>query len=546
MVRLDTKIKYILAAAAVILLAAITALSSGAQFARAAASSYSDVLDDLRKDSSFNVDDFPALDDDYRIYLIQIAEGEKGDLFVYTYQPCQLSRPLTATHLNMSLTDNVNDTELYGLTLLNETGVFVKYRVQGVTVRSNTSLRYYNISSIYRNYIEGIDDKPNSNNNVSEKAFPVGKLFYVMTQQNGSIAYNLDPKFVVQIINPVSSYITVENSDTGINTGLGLWNNYRKWQYTDLHYVAFSTDWDIDRLISATVHYSYCSGVVEDYDWLWWNVKDSVKYGEPDETTVNLECTESYDVTHKNLWSVFTLGKHTYTWDKIYSVNDFCADVGKNTSYDEGTLNAVRDTVAGREWVLMFSATERKVEKDSSLGFIYYDTYFTKVDEVTVLRLEFESDGIVYNLGAVSDKVSNSTYPEPTDTNNPDDGEQGFFEYLWHCIKAFFTGTATVKETVIAVAALLVGLVLVCVLGYIITALISIFVPALRPVLRSILNKVVWLVLKLVQGVLWLLLLLPRGIIALFKAIGNARALRKATAATADKPRKTKRRSKKK
>ena len=75
-----------------------------------------------------------------------------------------------------------------------------------------------------------------------------------MTQQDGTIVYNLDPTYVVQIIDPVSSYITVENSSMSGN--VSLWGSYRKYRYTDMHYVAFSTDWDIDRLVSATVHYT--------------------------------------------------------------------------------------------------------------------------------------------------------------------------------------------------------------------------------------------------------------------------------------------------
>ncbi len=470
------KIAFIIAVVFLVFLSVISGVGGNA-YAAFAESSYSNVLDDLRKDSEFRVDDFPAYDDDYRIYVINIAEGEKGNLYVYTYQPCQLSRPLSATHLNMSLTDSVNDTEIYGLTKLNETGVFVKYRVQGVTVASNKSLRYYNISSIYREYINGIDDIPSSNDNIiNEKAFPVAKLYYVMTQQDGSVVYSLDATYVVQIINPVSSYLTIENSDSGYNSGLGPFaNNYRKWQYTDLHYVAFSTDWDIDRLISATVYYSYCSGQLYDYDWTpWVDVKDGVEYGDAYETTVDLNYTESFDITHKDTWSIFTLSKHTYSWDKIYSVDDFYSTVCANSDYDKNGLKTVYETVSGREWVLMFAETERKEEKeDGAFGFIYYDTYFTKVDKVSVLRLEFETDGVVYNLGAVSDTVSNITYPSP---NAPDNGDRlGFWEYIWYCIKALLNGTASNWEIFVAVATFVICGVLAALLASAVSAIVSVF-----------------------------------------------------------------------
>lgn len=495
------KLIYALAAVivAIMLITSIIA-GGGADYVRAATSAYSNVLDDLRKDANFNVNDFPAHADDYRLYVIQIGEGANGDLFLYTYQPCQSSLPLTATHINMSLTDSVNDTELYDLELINATGVFAKYRVKGVTVRSNTVLRYYNISSIYRAWIEGIDDPPDTDNTINEKAFPVGKLFYVMTQQDGTIVYNLDPTYVVQIIDPVSSYITVENSSMSGN--VSLWGSYRKYRYTDMHYVAFSTDWDIDRLVSATVHYFYCPGEFTDNDFLWWDINSWTKYGDPVETNAELECTESYDVEYKNLWTVFTLSKHNYTWDKIYSVDDFCKDVAANTKYDDITLNAVQDKVSGREWVLLFNTTERREERENNAGFIYRKTYFTKVENVRVLRLEFESDGIFYNLGAVSDAVS-SPYPE-----EPDEKDPTFWEWLADLLHV---NVKTAKIIFVVVVGL-IGL--------------AIALPVLSAIFPVVGQVLLWLVKGIGYGFkylfigLWWLICLPfRGIIALIEKI---------------------------
>ena len=53
-----------------------------------ATSNYTNVLNDLQKDSDFHVVDYPKIESDYSLQLIQIAESSEGDLLVYIYQPC--------------------------------------------------------------------------------------------------------------------------------------------------------------------------------------------------------------------------------------------------------------------------------------------------------------------------------------------------------------------------------------------------------------------------------------------------------------------------
>ena len=69
--------------------------------------SYTDVLDDLRKDENFSPALYPEVADDYSLQVIQIAESQDRELFVYVYQPCQIVYPLVATDINMSLSDKV-------------------------------------------------------------------------------------------------------------------------------------------------------------------------------------------------------------------------------------------------------------------------------------------------------------------------------------------------------------------------------------------------------------------------------------------------------
>ena len=181
---------------------------------------YSSPLDDLSKDSNFNASEYLVVNDKYSIEVIQIAESENNELFVYTYQPCQDTYPLTATEINMSLSADVGcvvdddgnyvagsaTSKLYKLEFLNADGVFAKYKVSDFTV-SDDIVRYYTISTIYRDYIGDIDGSSGNDNTILSKAFAVGKQYAAITTENG-VSYackNID--FVV-IKNP-----SVQNSD---------------------------------------------------------------------------------------------------------------------------------------------------------------------------------------------------------------------------------------------------------------------------------------------------------------------------------------------
>ncbi len=70
---------------------------------------YTDVLADLQKDKNFNINDYPAIENNYSLQVITIAESTDGELFVYVYQPSANVKPLTATQINMSLTEDFSE-----------------------------------------------------------------------------------------------------------------------------------------------------------------------------------------------------------------------------------------------------------------------------------------------------------------------------------------------------------------------------------------------------------------------------------------------------
>ena len=104
--------------------------------ARAETSNFSSVLADLQKDSNFNFADYPENSKDYSIQVIQIAESKQGNLYLYTYQPCQNTLPLVATKINLSLSETADETRIYGLKQVSTWGVFCKYEIESVKVLS--------------------------------------------------------------------------------------------------------------------------------------------------------------------------------------------------------------------------------------------------------------------------------------------------------------------------------------------------------------------------------------------------------------------------
>lgn len=367
--------------------------------------SYTDVLDDLRKDENFSPALYPEVADDYSLQVIQIAESQDRELFVYVYQPCQIVYPLVATDINMSLSDKVgsivvddeevlgSDTSrLYGLTLINSQGVFVKYKVNGLTVGSDM-VRYYTISSIYRDYIEGVDGGLGNDNTKLSKAFAVGKQFAAMTTESGVSYACKDIDFVV-IKNPFVDFLAYGTYD-GFDLIFG------NVDYTDIHYIAFTPDRrQIDTLKEADVTYT-----TQPYTINGEGKDTGFSYGEKsDPQFITLTGDEQFGVD----------GHPEYTWKSIYTAQEFMATT---------TLTGEAKTqVENNQFVLVFLATKCSVQELSDLFQGHYQKVTgTKVSDVAILRLMFETNGITYNLGVVMDKQEGDEIAG----NRPDPAEVG-------------------------------------------------------------------------------------------------------------------------
>lgn len=104
-------------------------ITTAAQFplvAREESVTYSEVLDDLKKDTLFKTENYPTKAGDYSLQIIQLAESVNKELF----EPSGKAKDFKASSINISTTINDDISYLnYKLELLNSSGVFYKYKV---------------------------------------------------------------------------------------------------------------------------------------------------------------------------------------------------------------------------------------------------------------------------------------------------------------------------------------------------------------------------------------------------------------------------------
>lgn len=397
----NVRIKVSVAIFAFVLLICSFAVFVSPSVAYAAGTIYSDVLEDLRTDGSFSTEQYPAVADDYSLKVIQIAESSDKELFVYVYQPCGLSKKITASSINISLVprENISDVKNYKLRLLSSNGVFYKYLVEGLTVNTSTT-RYYTIPSILRPYDKTIDKGADYGNEVTEVVYEVAKEYCFSTINGEPFCRVLD----VETIEITDKFVGFVRYEDGYHP-LGWYSGA-----CDSHFVAFSTDRDIDRLLEADVYYTSQS-----YEWDrsfdWLNPVES--FGEKVDNYAYLTYEQKVEHTGGGWFAP------TYTWNRIQSVDEFIAgenieqDVYTGALFNVSVANKITDegmeALQNKQWVLRFVETAY-YSSNSDVGSMYKSS--TIVGDVTILRLKFETDGITYNLGVIDNKQSgNSDVP---------------------------------------------------------------------------------------------------------------------------------------
>ncbi len=480
------RIKYISVAAIaalLVLITLITLMTSGIKV-YAATTLYTSALEDLQRDSSFDFEAYPVDDKDYSLKVIQIAESSDGELFIYVYQPCARGKDLRATTIRLSQTTGINiSPKDYKLTFLNSSGVFYKYKVEGLELKKSV-VRYYDITAIHRPFDKLIDEGVGGGNIVNEVVYKVGQV-WTATTLDGKVSYVMDETETIEITN---KYVGFAQYDEGTKVGWGITNGT-----TRAHFIAFSTNHNIDKLISVDVGFKeqsvsckLCLNPIHlNHDYKEYH---DYKFGEqyqhqPDPLTIHYTDKVTAD---------------KYTWNRIRSTADFLKDeINKDYVI---TSDGLKD-ISGTQWILNFYETQVEVKVDgiwtlllSSWASLFVgdaDVRYNRVSDVTILRLSFETNGDYYNLGVVDNKQTGSGKPINVSTKDPSDVPW----WVWVLIVA---------------AVVIVALILICV-----------FVPGAAPAIgRGMLligKGIIFGIYYLFYGLFWVVSLPFRGIAFLYK-----------------------------
>ena len=357
---------------------------------------YTNVLENLQRDSSFSKENYPEKATDYSLQLIQLAESSDKELFVYVYQPSGQLKGLVASSINISTT--INDAvsyHNYKLELLNADGVFFKYKVSDFVVKDD-AVRYYAITSVYRKWDKTIDPATGNDNTVTEVNYNVSKQ-YAFGTINGKPYVNCVDIDTIVVTDKFVGFVRYENGFTLYNSAC------------DSHFVAFNTDKPIDKLLEADVYYT-----TQSYNWNWTAfVGEKETFGTKQDNYSYLKYTDKVEHTGEGWFA------GTYKWDRIQTVDDFISgenrenifhgavlDVKVSTKLTDSALNELK----GKKWVLRFTETAYSFTPDyTGTGSQYSSS--TVVGDVTILRLKFETDGITYNLGVIDNKQTGGKDP---------------------------------------------------------------------------------------------------------------------------------------
>ena len=400
----------------------------------ATASSYSDVLDDLRLDSTFDESLYPARsyveyislkydldpfnDKDIKLLsVIQIAEGEDGELFVYTYQPLNADVDITASSVILYTGDVREEEELKKpLERVSSNGVFNKYVVKDFALPSDT-YRYYNIVEIERPWSELLDDKISDITITQYAAHDVGQT-WCCYYKNDKLVYEMTKLRVVQITPTLTDFVYFKD---GVTWGTLLGRETGCYA----HYIAFNIEnYSVDEIYDATLEYYYRSvtmtrvekhGFAAIWDVLFGNgdeIKTEYPNGENWEVESDCDLYSSDKVTYEG---VGLLSK-TYKWNRIMTSTAFLdklVDQGVEFGKEE------ENTLKSSQYVFAFTETDVVSQEyilDDGLSTTGGESFATvinttEISDVDILRLHFRVGQKIYDLGVVSDTTRGDLEP---------------------------------------------------------------------------------------------------------------------------------------
>lgn len=399
----------------IIIICALTLFPTSSGVAFAATSVYSDVLEDLQKDESFDKNDYIINQTDFSLNLITVAESNDKSLLVYVYQPSAGKYDVLAKKIRMSVDDGQSFHD-YDLTLLSKNGVFFKYKVDNYVADSSSTIkRTYQITELLRFADANLGDTviDENNNTITYVQYPVGWT-YTAVMNDGVLCYGKSKTDYSVVTNKYCGQLLFNNPSNrltqycyGVTYGM-------------LHFIAFDgiglvnqngqqVTVEIEKMQEADVDYTLVH-YEKDYCVHAFGVEDGANYeretSERISKTLNAEVSDSYKAG---------LFAHTYSWNEIMPMADFLAMAENDEPFFSSSLTEVaRSEFSHMQFVLILGVTEIRytnVSIENGAGYHETDSRYYVNDE-TIMRLQFETDGKVYNLGTVDNYQHGDGVPD--------------------------------------------------------------------------------------------------------------------------------------
>ena len=470
------------------------------------------VLLDLGKSLNFHQNDYPNDPDDYSIQVIQIAEGENGELYIYTYQPSHHTKDLVASKISISYGFSPNGAGLkptvYDLELLSTNGVFDKYKVIGGGIAPGYE-RWYNIVAIYRPY-EDFDDQADG---IIEghKSYGVGQQWYAY-DENDTTSYRMNTFDTLEIKVKFHGFLRMCE---GL-TWTGIWDTSIDFQ--DVWFVAFDlVDEIAESIIDADVQFTRHEK--EKVEHVYWTEDDGTKvyWASEKERNELPEYDKSLSV-QKDLKEFLSVNEpdkvfeskgwfaNDYTWKRIMKASEFVKNfeaqgmefstVSSISTAQDGSIiskvlgegETTKEILEGSQWVFAYTETGGTTDVlkthystiGATLPSITQTNYY-HIEDMAILRIKYMNEKGTFDVGVVGDITTPDLIPDAVE----------------------ITGL----DSMITIFKILAGLVALFVIFYF-------FGSFLIPVLK-ILWKGAMTVFQVLSQVLWWLITLP------FKLIGR-------------------------
>ena len=360
------------------------------------------VVEDLLKDVSFDVDDYPPISDDYSLDVIQIAESKNKDLYLYVYQPSDSVVDFIATSVNIYYGYSHNGIfpeggiKKYDLVLVSSYGVFDKYLVEDFD--KNTSFatdgeKFINIVEINRPFIKDIDQNLDSGT-ITEKAFSIGQQWKI-TYINNSVSYKM-VTFDTVTIDTILTGSALLKSGLTWGTFVGVKESQQAW-----FYVFDVQNFDVTHIFDADLSFSvqtYSEYTFENFFTITSPDIYSFEYtGDPKFINQTIYDSEEMIIHSKGLFG------QDFVWDRIQKGSDFIKSLEKQGCV---WLNDSKSIITDDCFVFSFYETPYEVSTYSPEGSTSTTVNASVINDVDVLRLHFQTPQGTYNLGVISDTIN--------------------------------------------------------------------------------------------------------------------------------------------